>query len=139
MMLFPQYSQETFLTDIKLWIEGGGSAKVIHSQSGWTLLHIAAEFQDIKAREYLVNSGCDPNERDKNGQTPLHIAVDSEIDGAIQTQQLLEYKATKRLIELGADKTIEDNQGETPIEWIDRYGEKARKRFDEVVGCDSRV
>lgn len=64
--------------------------------------------------------------------------VDSDIDGAIQTEEPLEYRATKRLIELGADATIQNDKGETPMDWVDRFGEKARRRFDEIVGYKSR-
>src|SRR5882724_11026151 len=139
-MTFPEFSRGTFLKDIKRWVENGGSVETTDPENGWSLLHFAAEFQDIAAIEYLIESGCNPNWPDKNGQTPLHIGVDSDIDGAIQTEEPLAYRATKRLIELGADATIHNDKGETPMEWVDRFGEKARRRFDdEIVGCKSRV
>ena len=114
-MAFPRFSEETFLKDITKWIETGGSAGILHPESGWSLLHFAAEFQDVAAIEYLINSGCALNLRDKDGQTPLHIAIDSEIDAAIQNGESLEYRATRRLVELGADTTIQDSRGESPI------------------------
>ena len=129
---FPTFSEETFFKDIKEWIESGGDAKAISSQSNWSLLHLAAEFQDIAAIEYLINLGCDPNLPDVYGQTPLHIAISIDIDAAIQNDQPLEYKATKKFIELGADITVKENQGKTPIDWVDCYGEVARKMFDDL-------
>jgi ankyrin repeat protein len=81
----------------------------------------------------LYELGCDLNVRDSYGQTPLHLAVDSEIDGTNQTGEDLDFKVTKRLIELGADLTIQDNKGETPLDWIDNYGEEARTRYEEVL------
>jgi ankyrin repeat protein len=132
-MTLPRFSNEHFLRDIKQWLESGGSANAFYPQSGWSLLHVAAELQDVAAIDYLIQVGADPNQRDIYGQTPLHMAVDSEIDGTIQADEPLEYKATKRLIELGADPTIKDNDGATPMDCIDRYGEWARKKFDELV------
>jgi ankyrin repeat protein len=137
--MFPAFSTETFLNDIERWVADGGSVETTDPRNGWSLLHIAAEMQDIAAIEYLINSGCDPNRRDNHGQTPLHIAVDSEIDGAIQTEEPIEYRVTKRLIELGADATRQNDRGETPMDWIDRYGEKARSKFEEVLGCKRYV
>ena len=139
MAVFPDYSEEHFLCDVKKWVDGGGSAKVVRPQDGYSLLHQAAEFQDVAAIEYLIEAGCDPNQHDIHGQTPLHIAVDSEIDAAIQTQGRVEYKATKRLVELGTKTDVADNQGATPIDWVNRYGEMARKRFKEVVCVASDV
>lgn len=138
-MAFPRCSEEHFLEDMKKWIESGGSANAIEPRQGWSLLHVAAEFQNIAAIEYLINAGADPNQCDQHGQTPLHIAVDSEIDGAVQMREPLEYKAAKRLIELGAQTTIRDSQGKTPIDWVDGYGNEARKRFNEVVNYNRRV
>ena len=136
MAAFPDYSEEHFLRDVKKWVDSGGCAKVVRPQDGYSLLHQAAEFQDVAAIEYLIEAGCDPSQRDIYGQTPLHIAVDGEIDAAIQTQGRLEYKATKRLVELGANINVPDNQGATPIDRVNRYGEVAKKRFKEIV-CDS--
>src|SRR5689334_14882706 len=124
-MNFPMIREERCLADIKRWIEGGGSTDVIHSRSGSTLLHLAAEFQCVEAIEYLIGLGMDPNILDANGQTPLHIAVDSEIDSTVQTGVPLLYKATKRLIGLGADLNRKNIQGETPMDWINGYGERA--------------
>lgn len=133
MPIFPSYTEEHFLRDIKKWVDEGGTPKIVRPENGESLLHQAAEFQDVAAIEYLIEAGCDPNRQDNYGQTPLHIAIDSEIDGTIQTECQLEYTATKRLIELGAKTSIADNQGATPIDWVERYGEVAKEKFKEAV------
>jgi ankyrin repeat protein len=131
---FPRFREETFLEDIQRWVVQGGSADAVQPQSGWSLLHFAAEFQDVIAIDYLIHLGVDPNRRDLYGQTPLHIAVDSEIDGTVQPGAPLEYKVTRRLVELGASPTIADAEGKSPLDWIAAYGDEAIKRYNEVVG-----
>jgi ankyrin repeat protein len=131
--MFPEFSHENLLEDIKRFVDRGDSLETTDPKSGWSLLHLAAELQDLAAIEYLIKSGCNPNWRDNYGQTPLHISVDSDIDGAIQTGEPIEYRATMMLIDLGADATIQNDKGETPLDWVDRYGEQSRERFDELV------
>jgi len=132
---FPKVkSEETFLSDIRVWIEQGGSHLAVRPLLGWTLLHLAAEWQCVEAIEFLVGLGCDVNVTDDSSQTPLHIAVDSEIDATIQDGGPLTFKTTKRLLELGADLNFKNSRGETPMDCVNSYGEKARARFKEVIG-----
>lgn len=44
-----------------------------------SLLHAAAtnRYQDTKFLEYLISIGCDPNEKDERGLTPLDKAIES--------------------------------------------------------------
>ena len=102
------------------------------TNTGWSLLHYAAEFQDIPAIEYLIEHGADPNGRDIYGVTPLHLAIDSEIDASTQVGDPLLFKTTKRLIELGADTSAKDNSGKTPIDWANSHGEDTRKIINEI-------
>ena len=132
-MDFPMILEESCYTDIKRWVEAGGSTQVTDPRTGFTLLHIASEFQCVEAVEYLIGLGMDPNILDSNGQSPLHIAIDSEIDSAAQTEGPLLYETTKRLLELGADLNLKDRKGESPLDWINGYGEKARRRFNEIM------
>ena len=133
MLKYPNLSDENLVATVKQWLESGGSPHITHPDSGWSLLHYAADFQDVAAIEYLAELGCDLNVRDSYGQTPLHLAVDSEIDDTVQTGEALDFKVTRRLIELGAELTIRDNKGKTPLDWIDNYGEEARARYEEML------
>jgi ankyrin repeat protein len=99
-------------------------------------LHSACENGDVEAVTELLGKGADPNARDQFGQTPLHIAVDSEIDGMWQTTHSLEcldFAIAKLLVIHGASLTAEDSNGETPIDWVVRYGEEAMAAFERQV------
>jgi hypothetical protein len=49
MMKYPNLSPENLVGAIKHWIESGGSPHITHPDSGWSLLHTAAEHQDVAA------------------------------------------------------------------------------------------
>jgi uncharacterized protein len=133
MSRYPDFSSGNLVLTIKRWIDNGGTLHQVINDSGWSFLHVAAEYSDVAAIEYLFSSGCDLNVRDFNGTTSLHRAIDAEIDGSVQTDEPLDFKTTKRLIELGADLTIQDNAGDTPIDVVDAYGERARIIFDKML------
>lgn len=132
-MHIPRFREESFLRDLKAWIRAGGSPTVVLPRDGWTLLHLAAEFQDLTAIEYLVALGCDPNSLDFHGQTPLHIAADSETDGVVQTGEPLLYTVAKRLIQLGADPAISDSTGTTTSDVASAYGPRVKMEFDQAL------
>ncbi|KAK6067202.1 ankyrin repeat protein [Seiridium cupressi] len=73
------------------------------AQWGVTLMHIAAEFDQLAVIRYLHQHGIDVNSTSMDGQVPLHRAVLCR-----QTQ------AIKVLVELGA-KNIPDQRGITPL------------------------
>jgi ankyrin repeat protein len=128
------FTEENFLSQINRWIEGGASVNATHPQSGWSLLHLAAEFQHVEAIELLIKNGCNSNLKDIYGQIPLDLAIDSELDGTAQTGCPLDFKCTKKLLELGAGSSLKDDEGDTPLDVVDKYGANARARFDEVIG-----
>lgn len=44
-------------------------------QKGFTPLHIAAKYGNIKVVQLLLQKEADPNVQGKNGLTPLHVAT----------------------------------------------------------------
>ena len=75
------------------------------SQSGFTMLHHAAKENRPDIIEFLVNSGCDINVGDDEGQTALHKAA---MFGNVESMKLL--------LEKGADANKVDNDGQTPLQ-----------------------
>ena len=61
------------------YLAAGGDVNAAHPESGWTLLHNAAELGNLSLIEALVKSGANLNARNHQGWTPLHLAVDAEI------------------------------------------------------------
>jgi ankyrin repeat protein len=52
----------------------------------------------------LVAEGCDPNQADKNGWTPLHVAA-----------QECSLEAVQALLAVGANIDAQDSDGNTPL------------------------
>ena len=72
-------------------------------------LHIAVKNNSIKLVKYFLNKNSNPNELNKDGQTPLHLALKEGNKDIIDL-----------LIKNGADISIKDNEGKKPFD----YGSK---------------
>jgi uncharacterized protein len=118
---------------LERWLAEGGDIHALVNPDGWTLLHLAVESEEAAGVEYLVQQGLDINVQDSRGRTPLHQAVDLEIDGAIQSGRPLDFAFTNKLIELGADLKAVDKSGRTPIDIASAYGPKAKQLFEKLV------
>lgn len=88
-----------------LLIEKGANvnAKSNSNDSGYTLLHLAAQDGNTAIIELLIKHKADITANDSDGRTPLHRAKD------VGTVALL--------IEKGAEMNAKDNDGNTPLHW----------------------
>jgi ankyrin repeat protein len=125
--------KENWLEVLQDYIRDGGDVNEHHPNSDWTLLHLAAEHGNIEAIRLLVNNGADINVRDVKGLTPLHWAVDSDIDGAIQTMTEITFASTRTLLELGADQTLVGNNGERPRDYARALGRDILELYDSLI------
>lgn len=80
------------LASLKTLIERDKGILTKVDGNGRTLLHHAAQHDEIEVTDYLVRAGLEIDRRDDSGYTPLHVAA---LAGRI--------KAAKALIALGAD------------------------------------
>jgi ankyrin repeat protein len=68
------------------------------------------------------------NAKGVDGQTPLHLAIDSEVQWAIYPGDGVSREPTGEIIKLlidgGADVNAKMDKGETPLEWAKRLGHK---------------
>lgn len=79
--------------------------KGLRDDNGDTALHLSVQLGNYPAAvNYLLSIGSNPNERNKKGQGPLHIALD--------TKNLLVAQA---LFKAGADLYLLDNAGLSPL------------------------
>lgn len=120
--------------ELAAFVATGGNLNQRFPDSGSTLLHLAVEFQNLPAIKALVHAGADLEAREAGGSTPLHHAVDIDIDSVGQSTQWIEpdfidaltFATAGLLISLGANPNALDN-GRTPRELAARAGCELRR------------
>ena len=91
-------------------------------KKGMGLLSIAAFNNAIKCMKVLLDAGADVNQRDKDGDTPLHWAAG----------MLIETEAVRLLLAAGADSTVQNKEGDTPLNFVrSREASECRKLLKE--------
>lgn len=103
------------------------------NEEGWTVLHNAVELESIPLIERLVASGADVDAHTSDGWSPLHLAVDGAIDGAIQNDDTPDWTICRRLVALGAKLDARTSKGETPRDIAAQYGQNALNLFDAAM------
>lgn len=126
---------EYWIYAVQAYIEAGGDINRPSEDSGWSLLHYAAEHRNAEVIFYLAENGADLNMYSRGENTPLHIAVDSDIDCERQMQrELQEMPVTSAFIKVGANTTLRNGNGETPRDFVGRSGgEKALVIYDSII------
>jgi ankyrin repeat protein len=135
---------------VEMLIKAGGDARQkFKGEKEISLLDISAQEGPLEVAQLLVRAGCDVNEKDLRGQTPLRIAarngrtdivkyflskgadVDTKGDDGATP---LEHAASKGhldivklLVDKGANVNLQDKEGDFPL------GEAARHGFIDVV------
>lgn len=74
-------------------------------------IHYSASSGDLKSLECLVETGCDVNSLDADGQTPLHLVVKAAEDELHVA--CLTYLLAQKNLELN----VPDRWGCTPVHW----------------------
>lgn len=131
--LFEQSAQDNWTDLLREYLAAGGDPNGVRNTLRWSLLHMAVEQCNAAAVEVLVQHGADIEARTQDGWTPLHLAVDSEIDGARQTGGPLTFKVVKRLVQLGADVNALTETGIAPGDIAGEYGADERAQFELAI------
>lgn len=128
---------------LKVLIENGADVNITASND-WTVLHSATlsgklnEYSEFDERfnvilllidhenivKTLVVNGADPNKKNSDGFSPLHLAA------ALGHENIL-----KILVEKGGDVNVQSNAGQTPIDLATKSGntQKSQQLPDIVM------
>jgi ankyrin repeat protein len=67
------------LKAVQQYIMGGVNPNCQHPMNKWTPLHWAVKRGHVPIVQYLLDNGSDPKLKNDKGQTPLDLAVPSDI------------------------------------------------------------
>jgi len=124
------------IRDIEQFLEEGGSINH-RSANGKTLLHYAAEDRDSETIRFLVSRGASLDLQCEHGDTPLHVAVDSDIDYAVQFGRPLIMSTVAELINAGASEKLTTLKSRTPRDIVACYGQYAIDLYDTISRTSS--
>ena len=110
-----------------------------------SVLFIAVEHMYPEIVRLLLSHGADVNVKDEFGTTPLHLALDSEVEHSkyLYDVEGIEVPPTTEiseiLLELGADISAETERGETPLQWAVKSNHEAGVKMLQERGTRQRA
>jgi ankyrin repeat protein len=115
-------------------LDAGQDVDLVDPETGNTILLLAIESSQLGAVRFLLKRGANPNKSGPGGVTPLHLAVDVEVEEAKRRFDVsgeasrVATSLVTLLLEAGADPRQSNPTGETPIHWAQnsRHGEAER-------------
>lgn len=136
--LFQAIADDRGVGELKEYLAAGGTPNDRDPVSGWCLLQAACEHQNHVVIRALLQHGAEINARDaiNSRQTPLHHAVDIDLDSAWQQthdlKQPVNFETTRLLLEAGADPDLPDDRGRTPRSMAAGYGPEIAEKFNRL-------
>lgn len=118
-------AEEAHASINKLLPQGGADTKAGDCR-GWTLLHGAAYYGNLKATLLFLDRGARIQPKDIFGKTPLMLAA---CNGRFGVSRLL--------IERGADLNTRDNEGKTAYEYAALYNHENIMELLEDAGANT--
>lgn len=92
-------------------------------------LHIAADQGKLEMAKLLVEKGADVNAKNRFGITPLHKAI----DGNMNILEGADYEVAEFLISKGADVNAKDNNGQSVLDYVPQYREFNREKRELLL------
>lgn len=109
-------------------LDGGFIGVNVRNRNGLAPLEIAIETLDKQVVSHLLDKGAQMNGTGANGLTPLHAAIDTEVEAALCDRDRTGTNVAPAsiistlLLERGADKRARSIRGETPLDFARRRG-----------------
>jgi ankyrin repeat protein len=114
------------LKNVQRYLDAGGDINHRDEKMGWSLLHYAAEDSNPEVIKLLAIRGANINATDVGGWTPLHYAVDIDMDSSSRNgRRAKELPTVQALIDAGASENIKGTDGTTPRDIAIAYREEA--------------
>lgn len=121
------------IVDLAVYLQEGGDPNVRVGPCQDPLLHIAFDTLRLETIELLVQAGADIDVANSQGRTLLHLAVDTDVDGAVQNDWPLTMAWTRLVLRLGADAARRDVEGRTPGDDAKRRGPLAERSYARAL------
>ena len=125
------------LNEVHAYLDSGGDVNR-RSESGDMLLQIAAYNGEAEIVQLLLAHSADINAQGHHGYTALHLAVDADIDGPIQSGRMItDLPVARLLIEAGADESVRTDDGKAARDIAVAYGKKLVALYDSIPRTQS--